>query len=121
MSTIAPFGAAATSTIGIWVVECIIMAGSGAILDDRWYDTRLLVLGSFNGASVCEIQRAAHRSHSLGTLGCLVGHQTRSYREESEGGLKSCTDLSTQDYSLSLEVVKLWCPVRALKWYVDRA
>ena len=76
MATIAPHKEVATSTLAGWLVECIKMAGTEAILADRvWaHDTRSVSSSwaLFNGASLKEIQQAAFWSNPNSFVSCYL-------------------------------------------------
>ena len=76
VATIAPHKGVATSTLSRWLVECIEMAGTEAILSVRVraHDTRSVSSSwaLFNGASLKEIQQAAFWSNSNSFTSCYL-------------------------------------------------
>ena len=76
VATIAPHKEVATSTLAGWLVECIKMAGTEAILADRVraHDTRSVSSSwaLFNGASLKEIQQAAFWSNPNSFVSCYL-------------------------------------------------
>ena len=76
VATIAPHKEVATSTLAGWLVECIKMAGTEAILTDRVraHDTRAVSSSwaLFNGASLKEIQQAAFWSNPNSFISCYL-------------------------------------------------
>ena len=76
VATIAPHKEVATSTLARWLVECIKMAGTEAILTDRVraHDTRAVSFSwaLFNGASLKKIQQAAFWSNPNSFISCYL-------------------------------------------------
>ena len=76
VATIAPHKGVATSTLSRWLVECIEMAGTDAILADRVraHDTRSVSSSwaLFNGASLKVIQQAAFWFNSNSFTSCYL-------------------------------------------------
>ena len=76
VATIAPHKEVATSTLARWLVECIEMAGTEAILTDRVraHDTRSVSSSwaLFNGACLKDIQQAAFWSNLNSFISCYL-------------------------------------------------
>ena len=76
VATIAPHKEVATSTLARWLVECIKMAGTEAILTDRVraHDTRSVssLWALFNGACLKDIQQAAFWLNPNSFISCYL-------------------------------------------------
>ena len=76
VSSIEPFKAVSKASISRWLVECIRMAGPEALITDRVraHDTRSVSSSwaLFNGASLKDIQQAAHWLSPNSFISCYL-------------------------------------------------